>query len=775
MYRPPALRGLSSGHSPSNDSPSIATSEDDSSLSPTNHPPGFRRARAGTLPSNVQLAAQQRFTESPSALPSTLHPQQDALHDQTQRIHTSNSASHLASGRPLLRHTASVATERTNRLRAGSLTLPPAGLTNPFGSSLFPSWMPSSNNSASGISVLEERSVTSPDSDTDAFDVHTLNYLGLDDHRPPAATLRNQAKTALTMNMTNPNRMRASTVSVYGRRPQATSIIASPADEVEEDYFTGDYDDHSYGHQPQHLVPSYDAQIHDNGYTSSYLGQGLRATENLSTTRPRAISVGTLDDPVRSITRRATLTTDTLPYLNEINHQTTNLNLVSNNLGNPPSILKSDSKLAGPRISSTPSVHFPSGEVQGGGGGGGGRGTSAYLLAPNNQTSQNRSVSPKSEGQSSQTQTPTRSLWIGNLDSSVTSEQLIHVFAPYGAIESLRLLPEKVRPCHFPHCCPMLNHFFLKECGFVNFVDQADAIRAKDDVLNRLGGNINMPNGQLVRIGFGKADSAPVAPAKGTPISPGPTSPNAVGKNPAGNGSLNNIDAQLQSTPTRALWIGSIPSTTTPATILSVFSPYGPIESARVLTHKNCGFSMCQVFCSINHLLILFLVNYERLDDAVRARKALNGRDVLGSDVGAIRIGFAKVPVKNGQEGTGGPEESSSIVVQGAGDLSVGATIHALRNVKGASTIPADQQVLGGTIENYRSNLLLSMIGSGNHNVPDGLAKPPGLTLSVTEQQMIMRELSAGSSDADADIQALAGELPLCGSYFAWKLWTTCT
>ncbi|KAH9914803.1 uncharacterized protein B0H18DRAFT_1044000 [Fomitopsis serialis] len=42
-------------------------------------------------------------------------------------------------------------------------------------------------------------------------------------------------------------------------------------------------------------------------------------------------------------------------------------------------------------------------------------------------------------------QTPTRSLWIGNLDSSATSEQLINVFAPYGAIESLRLLPEKVR------------------------------------------------------------------------------------------------------------------------------------------------------------------------------------------------------------------------------------------------------------------------------------------------------------------------------------------
>lgn len=129
----------------------------------------------------------------------------------------------------------------------------------------------------------------------------------------------------------------------------------------------------------------------------------------------------------------------------------------------------------------------------------------------------------------------------------------------------------------------------MQECGFVNFVDQADAVRAKDDVLNRLGGNIGMPNGQTVRIGFGKADSAPVAPAKGSTVTTsGTTSPNNMGKNSP---SIGGLDAQLQSTPTRALWIGSIPSTTTPATILSVFSPYGPIESARVLTHKNCGFS----------------------------------------------------------------------------------------------------------------------------------------------------------------------------------------
>lgn len=134
----------------------------------------------------------------------------------------------------------------------------------------------------------------------------------------------------------------------------------------------------------------------------------------------------------------------------------------------------------------------------------------------------------------------------------------------------------------------------------MNFVDMQDAIRAKDDVLNRLGGNIGMPNGQVVRIGFGKADSAPMTPVTGggannTPVSPpvGPRSTGGAGVNNSPNSPNLGPDGQLQSSPTRALWIGSIPATTTPATILSVFSPFGPIESARVLTHKNCGFSEC--------------------------------------------------------------------------------------------------------------------------------------------------------------------------------------
>jgi hypothetical protein len=151
-------------------------------------------------------------------------------------------------------------------------------------------------------------------------------------------------------------------------------------------------------------------------------------------------------------------------------------------------------------------------------------------------------------------------------------------------------------------------------------------------------------------------------------------------------------------------------------------------------------------------------VNFERLDDAVRARKALNGRDVLGSDVGAIRIGFARVPVKgapNGQEG----EEALASSIQGVGDLSVGATIHALRGIKGASAVPADQQVLGGAVENYRSNLLLSMLGSSGLDAEFNGTSTTSSHSAVTEQQLIMRMLGDGSNEPEVDLSSFAGVL----------------
>lgn len=83
-------------------------------------------------------------------------------------------------------------------------------------------------------------------------------------------------------------------------------------------------------------------------------------------------------------------------------------------------------------------------------------------------------------------------------------------------------------------------------------------------------------------------------------------------------------DSEMQIS--RSLWIGSIPNSTTMSSLDAIFNRYGPIESTRVLTHKNCGF-----------------VNFESTEHAVRARQLLNGKEIFPG-AGPVRIGFAKAP-----------------------------------------------------------------------------------------------------------------------------------
>lgn len=96
----------------------------------------------------------------------------------------------------------------------------------------------------------------------------------------------------------------------------------------------------------------------------------------------------------------------------------------------------------------------------------------------------------------------------------------------------------------------------------------------------------------------------------------------SVGVRPAGE--MN--DENNQDGPTRALWIGSIPVSTTVTSLEAIFGMYGKIESTRVLTHKNCGF-----------------VNFERVESAVQAKSLLNGKEIFPG-AGPVRIGYAKVP-----------------------------------------------------------------------------------------------------------------------------------
>ena len=94
--------------------------------------------------------------------------------------------------------------------------------------------------------------------------------------------------------------------------------------------------------------------------------------------------------------------------------------------------------------------------------------------------------------------------------------------------------------------------------------------------------------------------------------------------------------------PTSALWLGSIPTSTTTSTLTEMFKSYGPILSARVLTHKNCGF-----------------VNFERLESAVAAKNTMNGKEIFPG-AGPIRINFAKPPSASNTPGHDGVFPSPS-------------------------------------------------------------------------------------------------------------------
>ncbi|KAK4512353.1 glutamine--fructose-6-phosphate transaminase (isomerizing) [Mucor velutinosus] len=176
-----------------------------------------------------------------------------------------------------------------------------------------------------------------------------------------------------------------------------------------------------------------------------------------------------------------------------------------------------------------------------------------------------------------------RSLWVGNIDASVTMDNLSSAFSMYGPIESVRLLLEK-------------------ECAFINYYHIDDAVRAKDDVLTNLGGRIG---NCIVRIGYGRAENV---------VSPITTA----------------IETPVVSQPTRALWLGNMPPGISQSALQRTLSSFGVIESVRVLSHKNCAF-----------------INFEKEESAKAARDALIQNDPNVKELWGIRIGFAKVPINS--------------------------------------------------------------------------------------------------------------------------------
>lgn len=145
--------------------------------------------------------------------------------------------------------------------------------------------------------------------------------------------------------------------------------------------------------------------------------------------------------------------------------------------------------------------------------------------------------------------------------------------------------------------------------------------------------------------------------------------------------------------PTSALWLGSIPTSTTTSTLTEMFKQYGPILSARVLTHKNCGF-----------------VNFERIDSAMTAKTAMNGKEIFPG-AGPIRINFAKPPSASNTPGhdgvfpspspdpfTKGQEAAASSAAAGTGD---GTSTAPPTNA--APTIPPLHEMTGDILQIVKS------------------------------------------------------------------------
>ncbi|KAI9204361.1 uncharacterized protein BJ171DRAFT_474986 [Polychytrium aggregatum] len=204
---------------------------------------------------------------------------------------------------------------------------------------------------------------------------------------------------------------------------------------------------------------------------------------------------------------------------------------------------------------------------------------------------------------------PSRCLCIRNINLTVSASDLLHTFEQFGPIESLRL-------------------YYEKECAYLTYAKMEHALHAQRTM------DAARIRSLPIRVGFVSPETSNLVNGA---ANPGPNSGNLQPGHPTATAGAS-IQESSGGAPTKSLWIGNISPSTDPAELEALFTQYGPIESARVLTHKNCGF-----------------VNFERVEDAVEARKRMNGKEIGGF---VVRIGFAKVPGRGDSVNTSSPESS---------------------------------------------------------------------------------------------------------------------
>ncbi len=163
------------------------------------------------------------------------------------------------------------------------------------------------------------------------------------------------------------------------------------------------------------------------------------------------------------------------------------------------------------------------------------------------------------------------------------------------------------------------------------------------------------------------------------------------------------------------------------------------------------------------------------MEAAIAARTALNGREILGSEVGSVKIGYAKVPVRGTTGSVSGDHEGPSRPTSAASHRDGGDhVLDSLRTMKGSSAVTMENV---SNIENYGSNLVIDLINKGTmDNVrsmkmgsPQDDQSDIGSSVSqrfnttqpevagVSEEQMIMMVLCQGDNNIE-DIIAAGSE-----------------
>lgn len=143
------------------------------------------------------------------------------------------------------------------------------------------------------------------------------------------------------------------------------------------------------------------------------------------------------------------------------------------------------------------------------------------------------------------------------------------------------------------------------------------------------------------------------------------------------------------------------------------------------------------------------------------ARKALNGREIFGNQIGPVRIGFAKVPTKVATAPFGNGD-----VAQTAAQNGIGSYPHvydALSHISGVTGVPVEKQLADGQVQDYRSNMLVGLVAdeyyATAHMFANGTGSAPVETTSgsLNEMQLLMRELSQRDDELEEHVAAVAG------------------